>query len=366
MLHTGFGPRPELVDVAAVDEQWLTAVLRHAGAITDSRVVGIERTPVGAGQVGDTYRYALRYDQREPSAPDAVVAKMPASDESSRAAAVAYRLYEREVRFYQQLATRVGIRTPHCFHADIDTATGQFVLVFEDLAPAASVDQVAGFTVDHARTAISQLASLHAPVWNDPELESSDWLNQNRVQAHTLVDVSPALFDAFAARYQHSLEPEWLAVVHQLKAHLKAFWLDQPRPWTVFHGDFRPDNMLFDARGGAIPLATVDWQTIGLGPGLVDLAFLLGTGLDTTTRRECEDALVRAYHEVLVAGGVRDYDWERCWRDYRRYAAYTIYFIVPSAMMVEQTERGDTIFLSMIRRGAAHVADLDSLSLLAG
>lgn len=366
MLHTGFGPRPELVDAATIDGQWLTAVLRHAGAITDSSIVGIERTPVGAGQVGDTYRYALRYDRRERSAPDAVVAKVSAADESSRAAAVAYRLYEREVRFYQQLATRVGIRTPQCFYADIDTATGQFVLVLEDLAPAASVDQLAGFTVDHARRAITQLAALHAPVWNDAELEEQDWLNHNRVQAHTLVEVSPALFDAFAARYQDSLEPEWLAVVYELKHHLKAYWLDQPRPWTVFHGDFRPDNMLFGARGGEIPLATVDWQTIGLGPGLVDLAFLLGTGLATTARREHETELVRAYHEALVAGGVRDYDWAQCWHDYRRYAAYTIYFIVPSAMMVEQTERGDIMFLSMIRRGAAHVADLDSLSLLAG
>ena len=53
----------------------------------------------------------LTYD-RPTDAPPTIVAKLPAADETSRATALSLRSYENEVRFYQQLAPGLPMRTP--------------------------------------------------------------------------------------------------------------------------------------------------------------------------------------------------------------------------------------------------------------
>ena len=81
---------------------------------------------------------------------------------------MAMRNYEREVRFYKEIAPTVGIRTPRCYHADWDRDSGLFVLLLEDLAPAQQGDQIDGCTLEQAALALDELAKLHAPRWADP------------------------------------------------------------------------------------------------------------------------------------------------------------------------------------------------------
>ncbi len=97
-----------------------------------------------------------------------MVGKFTAADETSRATGVAMRTSEVEVRFYQEVAPTLGVRTPRCYHADVDPATAEFVLILEDLAPARVGDQVAGCTVDEAALALTELAALHAPALGGP------------------------------------------------------------------------------------------------------------------------------------------------------------------------------------------------------
>jgi len=42
-------------------------------------------------------------------------------------------LYRAEVEVYRQLSADAGIPTPRCYYAGIDTDTGYFVLVMEDM-----------------------------------------------------------------------------------------------------------------------------------------------------------------------------------------------------------------------------------------
>lgn len=355
--------RPLLLDRDCITAAWLTEVLRRAGVVTAGSVISVTCAPTGTGQVADTLRCQLEFDVHERGAPRTVIAKVSAADATSRATAARFRLYEREVRFYQHLAPKVAIRTPLCFFADLDDA-GSFVLLMEDLAPAASIDQLTGFTADHAATALVQLAGLHGPCWNDTALHRLDWLATDRARTEAFVDGAAPLFDGFLERYRTGLEPEWLDVVRQLQPLHRRFLLDRSGPFTVQHGDYRPDNMIFGGSGGIVPLAVVDWQTVAVGPGLVDVAYLLGTSLDTGTRRAQEEQLVRAYHAALGARGVEGYPWERCWSDYRRLACHGVFFLSLAAMQVQQTERGDTMFLTMLRRAAAQVTDLESASLV--
>ena len=90
---------------------------------------------------------------------------------------------------------------------------------------------------------------------------------------------------------------------------------------------------------------------------------MLGVGIEP---RAHEDALVRDYHRGLEAAGVTGYDWEQCWTDYRRGTFAGLLMAVAASMLVERTERGDEMFLTMAARHSAHARDLDAAELLAG
>ena len=68
---------------------------------------------VGTGLMAMNFRYRLTLDGDAPEgAPTSVVAKLPADDETSRATGFNLGSYEREVRFYDELAPSLAIRTP--------------------------------------------------------------------------------------------------------------------------------------------------------------------------------------------------------------------------------------------------------------
>ena len=113
-------------------------------------------------------------------------------------------------------------------------------------------------------------------------------------------------------------------------------------------------------------MATLDWQTITVGPALTDVAYFLSAGLDPDVRRAHEIELVRGYHAELLARGITGYGWDDCWRDYRRYTLHGIMMGVFSALSVERTERGDALFLKMTRGACAQALDHDSFAFLEG
>ena len=137
-----------------------------------------------------------------------------------------------------------------------------------------------------------------------------------------------------------------------------------PGPRTVQHADYRLDNLLFGTDGGCPTVTVVDWQTVTLGPGPADVSYFLGAGLMPEQRRAHEETLVRDYHRQLISGGVEDYSWDRCLTEYRRHAYAGYIMAVGASMLVERTARGDEMFLTMARRHAAQVQDLDSEALL--
>lgn len=354
--------RPEEVDAA-----FLTDALGHAGVIDSgaATVTTVDTEPVGTGQMGDSVRYRLGYEGESGDAPTTIVGKFAAADERSRMTGLVMRSYEIEVRFYQELAVELPIQTPGMFHADVDTATGEFVLLLEDLAPAEQGDQLAGCTVDEASLALEQLADLHAPLWGNPRLETFGWLHRWSEESLQLGEnLLPPLFAGFADRYGHRIDDDLLAMGDRLVPLIGRYLRDQPRPWTVQHGDYRIDNMLFGTAAGGAPLTVVDWQTVTHGPGVLDAAYFLGSSLTTDERRLAEEDLLRIYHAELLARGVDDLGWDECWEQYRRYAYAGYIMAVGASMMVEQTERGDEMFMTMAHRHGAHVLDLESETLL--
>jgi hypothetical protein len=121
---------------------------------------------------------------------------------------------------------------------------------------------------------------------------------------------------------------------------------------------------LFATAEGGSPAAAVDWQTLGVGLPGRDLAYFLGNGLLPDDRRSAERDLVEHYHQALVATGVTDHPLGECWEDYRFGQFQGPLITVLGAMHVEQTTRGDDMFMAMISRAGEAVRDLDALDLL--
>lgn len=345
---------------------WLTRALAASGHLDGERVTEVTLTPIGTGQMSESLRLNLRYD-RATKLPRTMVAKLPAASETSRTTAKLLRSYENEIRFYQEIAPGLPMRTPEAFFADIDGESASFVLLLEDLSPARPGDQLAGCSPELAKIAVDELVKLHAPKWGDPSLESLEWLHRDRVANQTfLLAVLPGLWDSFLTRYASDINDDIRRAGDDLFTHLEAYVFADSAPWSIIHGDYRLDNLLFGPLRGGAGVAVVDWQTCTHGPALQDVAYFIGASLSLDERRAAEETLVRDYHDGLLTAGVRGYDWDDCWHDYRRCAWAGLVMAIAASNLVERTDRGDRMFLTMATRHARHALDLDALGAIAG
>ncbi len=130
----------------------------------------------------------------------------------------------------------------------------------------------------------------------------------------------------------------------------------------LVHGDYRLDNMLFGQSGADRPLTVVDWQTVTWGPATMDVAYFLGCALADDVRRDNYDALLGAYHTALGPAPLLSVDDVR--EGVRRQAFFGVMMAIVSSMLVERTERGDEMFMTMLRRHSQHVLDTDALATL--
>ncbi len=349
---------------AAVSAEWIGAQLRAAGLLASAAVTGVRWEPIGTGQVGDSVRFHLAYD-RPDAGPATLAGKFPAADPTSRQTAAAFGLYAKEVGFYRDLADNLPVRTPRALFAAIAANGVDFALLFEDLGPARGGDQLKGCTHADARLGIAQMAALHAPSWGNAEMLELSWLQAapgTAEQIKTLYGPAQALF---RERYSDSLEPELMRVCDEL-AEAGALWFGRSAtPRSLQHGDFRLDNLLFDVRGAAEPIAVLDWQTLAAGNGLTDLGYFLGCGIGDALRFLHEDELIELYLMEMATRGVT-LTREEFWDDYRLGALHGVSTAVFSAAYVERTPRGDANFLSMARGACALALAHDSLGLLKG
>jgi hypothetical protein len=272
-------------------------------------------------------------------------------------------LYERETRFYQQIAPKLGSPLPEVLFADISADKSRFCLVFEDLAPARGGDQLTGCSLADAEAAIDTAADLHAPMWGLDHASLYPWINRPLMVGMYSEKLAPSV-EACRPRFAHLLEPGVIEVAEAFGRKVGAYFAQLDGPFTIAHHDYRLDNLLFDARGGRTPVAVLDWQTLMAGPGALDVSYFNGAGLLAEVRRANEERLARRYHARLVAKGVRDYSWERCWHDYRFTAAHGFLMAIIGAVLTTPTERGELMLSTMINRHARQVVDLGTLDMI--
>ncbi|GAB4454159.1 MAG: hypothetical protein OHK0029_08440 [Armatimonadaceae bacterium] len=304
-----------------VTTDWLNSVLEAAAVRKEAVVTQFRVTPLAEdkGFFGQIVRLHLTYDREAEAAPQRLIAKFSSANPEMRQRPGTRAAYEREVRFYRELAHRTSLPTPRCYFGEIERATGFHTLLLEDLTPAQNGSRVAGCTAEQARLAIREIARFHADWWESPALDTLDWLPNQ-------------LADGDALRRKH--EEWWKAFLVQAGAELPdavrevgeklGFWrgaianrLFHDAPCTLIHRDYHLDNMFFVSAPAQMPFAVVDWQAICRGRGMWDVGYFLCQNLEPEPRRAVEKKVVTEYHQTLCQGGVTNYSLSDCWDDYR-------------------------------------------------
>ncbi|MCL9762659.1 ecdysteroid 22-kinase family protein [Frankia sp. AiPa1] len=449
LYATPRGARLIVDDPAEITPAWMTEVLRAGGA--DAEVTALRYERVGTGQTAVSYRFHLTYADSSDTVggsgsgsasgsgaadgagleaatssgtaptgavaadaalagagpveaglagagPASVVVKLAAGDAKVRG-----RLrngFRNELGYYRFFAERSLIRVPRAWLAELAPDSLTFTLVLEDAYPARPGDQLTGCTVQQALVAVRNLAGLHAPFWNSPELTPhTPWLVRlNEAGAAFLGGVATKAAAEFTERFRDRLTPADIETLRTAAEGIATWPRTTGAPVSLVHGDYRLDNLLFrdppagdavagdvvagdvvadgtvadgtvvgEAGAGLPEVVTVDWQTLEAGfPGR-DLAYFLSTALPPDERRAHERRLVAAYHERLLELGVTDYSADRCFDDYRRgmLQGPLITMIGCVYASAAPTEHSDRMFLSMAINASAALRDLDVFTLLA-
>ncbi|MSQ09468.1 MAG: DUF1679 domain-containing protein [Dehalococcoidia bacterium] len=347
------GPVP--LSAGGLTPAWLEAALGVAGIAT----VAAEPLGTGRGFVGQTFRVSYRLDGRRTA--ETVVVKLPAASARARASLAPLRYGEREAHFYTELAPSSSLATAQCHHAALDPATGDAVLVLQDLGDGDPGDDLEGCPPDQARRLVRQLGAYHARHWNAPSAARS-WLPRfDQDQPDRYYDV---LWRRMKHRHASVIPPAFIAIGDRLGAELAAFRarLATP-PLTITHGDLRTDNLVFYPDR----VVVLDWQVIAWARGPLDLGYFLTQSFAPDIRRAFEPELLAAYHRALVNGGVPGYQQEACRDDMRLGCLQNAATFVLAGGSLDFTgDRARELLQVTLERITAAVADWQPFDLLAG
>ncbi len=350
--------------IAEITPSWLSRALRTGGCLTRANIAGIAVQPIGqeVGFLDGLARLHLTYDRDDGGAPSSVVVKVPAREAAYREIGNRYHAYEREIRFYRDVAPGSPIRLPRCFYGSMDHGEDAYLLILEDLGALAAGDQVCGLTRAQAQAAVETIGRLHACWWETPALKALDWMPSRNIQ--------PARYREFWPRFRRTIGPllsgSALALGERVGDALEGLLrlLDE-RPHTIVHADFRADNLLFDGESRLHPVVVVDWQLAIRSRAALDVARLLCGSMSSRDRAACEMLILRRWHETLEAGGVKGYSFQQALHDYKLAVLLCLYFPVTIHEAEEHAgKRGVSLAHAQIERFFTAALELEAASVL--
>ena len=367
------------ISTEAADAAFVTAALREGGVLgSDSAVAEVSHETIGEGVgiVGQLARLSLHYEGTAAGAPGTVILKIPSAFPENRAVGDHYDFYQREGRFYQQLADKIPMRTPRCYWNHIDPDAATYGMLLEDLGDRTMISQVTGVPGDRAAAALRSLARLHGAWWGASSLDALTWMPRmddpvNLAAGQGYRDSWPV----FVERIEGGIPDEAIGIGERTKEQFEALVHKgmAEAELSVCHGDYRGDNLMFDdPSSGDDEVAVLDWQIAYRGPAVSDVAYFLCQSLTLDERRAHEPDLVRGWYDRVVAElrteqgrELDDYPFELAWDQYRQSAlGTTVYPVIGLAQMEPANERGLQLLRTMANRAFTACLDLGAAEFL--
>jgi hypothetical protein len=348
--------------------EWLTQVLKHAGALGSGRVssVRVERIAEGVALLGQLARAHLQYSGAAPGAPPTVIVKFASAFPQNVALCEALKLYSREHHFYTRSAHESPLRTPRLYYSGME-GLAKIVLVLEDVRGGTAGDQITGGTAAQVLAAVRHAARHHAKFWMQGRHGSQDWvppLNDASISPlmqHITAGSVPKLLEQLPECFNDTTR----AIAQKLATKMGVLADSICAGVTTFvHGDFRIENLLFSDDDPS-QLTVIDWQICYDACPPYDVAYLMTQSVEPAVRRSIEREILRRYHGELVENRVTDYSEEACYQDYRKAATYCLcYPLIAAGTLDLSNERGRALASMMLNRSLSAAQDLEALPLL--
>ena len=321
--------------------EWFSSILPFDGTVT---AVELNEIGTDVGFIGRVYRCHLTWQTSDQSLPASVIVKVPTENDENFALGDGLQLYEREIMVYRELGPTLGLPLAGFLHGECDPdpapwlerpllflfdrlpirginwliaqflklsgkSKRRYVLVLEDIVDARPPTQAEGGSLDDALAALKVLAAFHAHNWMRSEIVDQHkrvWVFDRACRVYQASYVRN--LETFRSHYRDRLDADVMTRLDDIQERATQLNRDLAAgPWTLLHGDFRLDNVLFRPNGEIVVL---DLQGLGYGRAAVDVAYFVTTALNVEHRDE-EQRLLHTYHDALVQAGVTDYSFEQ-------------------------------------------------------
>ena len=357
-------------DAEEVTVQWMQQALTAGGAsdLPPIRECSCEEIGSGVGFMGTILRCRLRYDlpgtlaEQNCCAPETVIVKLPSPLAKNRRLGKRLGLHKRGYDFYRLIASQAPVRSPALLYGDYEAGSDRFVLVLEDLRDWQAVSHFEGASVDQTRRAMRAIAKLHGTYWNRTDqaplntfTDSFSSRRRKLIQLVYLANLAPTLkrFGRFFTDDMRRLAETYASRIDSQIVRVAA------GPKTLSHGDFRLDNIFFEADGGD-EIAIIDWQVSGLRSPLFDVSYFLVGSVTTEVRRQIEREVLEEYTEIIGEMGVEGFTFEQCWRLYREHSlANLLVIVLACGGLALEDERRRRVVEVGLQRVLTAVEDLD-------
>lgn len=297
-----------------VTPQWLTHALRSGGVIKEASVLSVVRTILGAdkGFLSSIVRAEIEYDKKEPGAPLSVVVKLETESEEYRKFNEELSAFQREIRFYREVAPLVPVRLPR-FYYGVDKPPA-YSLVMEDLSSYTPGDQIEGMHPGQVKDTVRMMAKIQAAFWDNEALAKLDWMPLSNNMAEDYLEK----WDSFVEHFGAICDPRGLELGAKLRDYLDWKWQKvQTRPRTIVHFDLREDNLLFGNKDSDEDIIILDWQLAMRNIGAFDIARLIAGSEIPAEREGHEFQVLRVWYDTLIENGVSGYSWDDAVYDFR-------------------------------------------------
>lgn len=187
--------------------------------------------------------------------------------------------YQVEMAWYSKWAARCddSCRIPHCL--SLAAEDDEVMLVLEDLDDVGFPGRCRHAGMNEIRACLSWLANFHATFMGD--VPEGLWASGTYWHLETRPDELKALDDAPLKAMAEAIDQK----------------LKEARYQTVVHGDAKLANFCFSKDGTQV--SAVDFQYVGGGCGMKDVAYFIGSCLDEEACEEMESELLVLYFDAL-------------------------------------------------------------------
>ena len=356
-------PLPKRGDEVTAD--WMQRALVAGGAsdFPEIEAVNVEKMSGVTSALGTLFRCKIVARGGAATNPASVIVKFPTTNPLTLKLVSLLSVYRREYVFYRDIAPGKYVRTPQLFYGDYDESTRRSVLIIEDLGDMLAIPQSDGVGEARARLAIREIAALQGRFWgakDAPELAAvGPFFStiQSRIMQTVYLLTLPRSMQRFPDLFTPVSRQNAEKFGTRIDAHFEAI---SKGPNTIVHGDYRCDNVLFGSED-LNAISVIDWQGCGIGCGMYDVAFFLGTSVSIDDRRKLERDAVDEYHDIVSRLRTKSVTRDDCWRSYRQNMLGTLMpMVIGSGGMDMSDSRMVSQTRELLYRTLTAIEDLES------